>query len=222
MAETNDTENPDGVVIQETSSSIQYTGNDATLIAAGIVLPEWITDLGRWTKVIVLDVDNGFLVLKDGKKSKKGRLDTNENRAKGLVSILRLLDGYLTISKYRTVEEKHKIDAVAKIEFEKRMEGWRLEREEEEKKEKADRSYKPQSSGEFRNDCDRMFKTAMSVINAYMEEGGFVYTNESLSKINHAFSDLRSVLTGGGIQAKPSLQRDGNVVYLNSPLRNAV
>ena len=92
-----------------------------------------------------------------------------------------------------------------------------LKRQEEEYKETH--RYNPRSLGEFRHDCCKIFDIAMSITAVQMAEGGFAYTNESMVKISHAFAELRNVLSGGGIQAKPRLQREGNVIYLG---KNAV
>jgi hypothetical protein len=78
--------------------------------------------------------------------------------------------------------------------------------------------YKPQSAGEFRQDCCRSFDVALSVTHKRMEEGGFVYTRETMGRINRAFIELRDALADGGIQARPCLQREGNVIFLGRSL----
>jgi hypothetical protein len=76
-------------------------------------------------------------------------------------------------------------------------------------------SYQPQTPGEFRHDCCRLFDTAIDINHRRAEESGFTYSDESLRRINLALGELRLALAEGGVvPAKPLLQRDGNVVYL--------
>lgn len=92
----------------------------------------------------------------------------------------------------------------------------RARRQAEAKSSAASASYKPQLPGKFRHDWLHMVDMVMSLNQERSEECGFSFNKESTERINRAFSELRSAIAEGGVQAKPALHRDGNVVYLGT------
>lgn len=69
--------------------------------------------------------------------------------------------------------------------------------------------------GEFRHEYIRLFDVAMDINLRRSEESGFAFNDDSLRRINKAFSELRRALAEGGVvPAKAPMRQDGNVVYL--------
>lgn len=69
--------------------------------------------------------------------------------------------------------------------------------------------------GEFRHESIRLFDVAMDLNHRRSDESGLAYNEDSLRRINHAFSELRRALAEGGVApTKSTLMRNGNVVYL--------
>ncbi len=75
--------------------------------------------------------------------------------------------------------------------------------------------YKPKSPGEFRHDWLHMVEISMSLNLGRAEKCGLCFNEESMARINRAYSELHRAIEGGGvIQSKSDLHRDGNVIYL--------
>lgn len=93
------------------------------------------------------------------------------------------------------------------------------ERERAKVKHERDMAYKPLSRGEFRRDWLNMVDMAMSVNEGRSEGCGFSFNKESMDRINRAFTELRSAVAEGGVQATAGPQRqpfqsNGNVVFI--------
>lgn len=89
-------------------------------------------------------------------------------------------------------------------------------KEAKEKEAAAAYAYKPESPGEFRHDWLRMVDISMQLRQERTPECGFSFNKESTERIVRAFSELRRAIVEAGVQAKPALHRDGNVVYLGT------
>lgn len=103
---------PDGVrLCVDFDNYIAYTGADSALIASGIIRREWIADLGRLTRRIVLDADGAYAIVGEGLR---GTL-AGVQREHGAYCIKRGNDGSLRVDCYRTcIEERERRTATRK------------------------------------------------------------------------------------------------------------
>lgn len=85
-----------------------YKGPAEALISAGLIQPEWIVDLGKHTRAIVLNADGNFTMpYPEGKRGSY----THEDRRRGLTTIKRAQQpNSLLVTKYRTKEEERELD----------------------------------------------------------------------------------------------------------------
>lgn len=94
---------PDGVqVCVDLGSYIAYAGAESALITGGIIRREWIAELGRLTRRIVLGADGSHVIVGEGLR---GTL-AGVQREHGAYGIKRGYDGSLRVDCYRTCSEE--------------------------------------------------------------------------------------------------------------------
>lgn len=93
---------PDGVrVLRDWHDSVTYAGTDSALIAGGLIRREWIADLGRATRRIVLNADGNYVIVGEGMRGTVA----GAQREHGAYGIKRRYDGSLQVDCYRTCSE---------------------------------------------------------------------------------------------------------------------
>lgn len=93
---------PDGVqVLSDRNDSITYAGADSSLIAGGLIRREWVVNLGRATRRIVLDANGDYVIVGEGMRGTVSGVQ----REHGAYGIKRRYDGSLQVDCYRTCSE---------------------------------------------------------------------------------------------------------------------
>ncbi|MDP1682711.1 MAG: hypothetical protein Q8L39_13190 [Burkholderiales bacterium] len=184
---------------------LECDGNFESLAAYGLLRADWLPGIpgnNKLRQTIIFGDDGPRLVIgnRRGSKITPSHIVIVRKSARRYVVIVSLTaDQNKFLDEY--VEERR-----------------RRENEKQMQRESQIYAYKPQSPGEVRHDCLRLFYAAMSVNNARLAESGFHYDQDSKDRINKAYGELRRALAEGGIvQGASGLTRDGNVVYLNHP-----
>lgn len=99
---------PPGItLVNDYCSGPIFKGRAEDLIVAGLIWPEWIVDLGKLMRAIVLNADGSFTMpYPDGKRGSYH----DEARARGLTTIKRAQSpDYLLVQRYRTKDEEREI-----------------------------------------------------------------------------------------------------------------
>lgn len=184
---------------------LECAGSFEALAAYGLLMADWLPGIpgnNKLRQTVIFGDDGPRLVIgnRRGSKITSSYIVIVRKSARRYAVIVPL-----TTEQYKFIDEHYQEHARRKNE--KRMQ-----------RESQIYAYKPQSPGEVRHDCLRMFDTAMSVNNARLAESEFHYDQDSKDRINKAYGDLRRALAEGGIvQDASGLTREGNVVYLNHP-----
>lgn len=93
---------PVGVqVLHEWHDNIAYVGTDSALIVGGLIRREWIANLGRATRRLVLDANGDFVIVGEGMRGTVSAMQ----REYGAYGIKRRHDGLLLVSCYFTSSE---------------------------------------------------------------------------------------------------------------------
>jgi hypothetical protein len=129
MNNLNHADLPPGIsILREWGGSILYVGSENAFLAAGIISPEWINGLGRFTRQIAINPSGGFVILGEGKVKRI----TYKHREHGAFTIKRNYDDIITVTRYRTIAEQRAFEKAQadKWESERRQEAWKKAKEE--------------------------------------------------------------------------------------------
>jgi hypothetical protein len=107
MTNSDSTELLDGVSEVHGSRNKQtFVGDESVFISAGWICPEWLTGLGSQGRQIAFDAKGGFSIVHEG----RGSALTHQHLEGGAVSVRRLADGLLQLTKYQTMTERQECD----------------------------------------------------------------------------------------------------------------
>jgi hypothetical protein len=180
----------------------QLDGSTSAMLTLGLLRPEWMPGLpgNNITSQIVVFNENGpSLIHGNLRGARKG---------KSWLQIYRNSRITTFVSYTPPLDQRQQLNiAVDEV---------RARRQTEVKSTTASASYKSQSPGEFRHDWLKMVDMAWDLNQGRSRECGFSFNKESTERINRAFGEFRRAITEGGVQAKPALHRDGNVIYLGA------
>ncbi|UCV09147.1 hypothetical protein [Dechloromonas denitrificans] len=125
MADVEHTNLPHGVSIRRDHPwLIEYTGTEQALIAAGLLKPEAIEGLGRFTRQFTLSPNGSLSIIGEG----KGNRISYRHRDLGAYAVKRLFDGNISLSKYRTRLDEMAINHAnrERLKKEAQQETWQL------------------------------------------------------------------------------------------------
>ncbi|MDD5177376.1 MAG: hypothetical protein PHQ05_13240 [Sterolibacterium sp.] len=184
------------VHISEMPSRVSYRGTQTALLAAGIVLPEWLEGLGRYARYIALNPEGGFLIIGEG----RGRHISNAHRELGAVSIKQYPNGMMCVDKFRTAhEERLQLAKYAKKESDKSSFG---------------KAATPCSQEQARDKYSYIIEGTIGALGEYMQAVAYVFTPTSLNRIHRAFEELRLAFADGSmVPVVPKYRTDGNVIH---------
>lgn len=177
------------------------------MLAAGFIRPEWIDGLGTHSRFIAITSGGGFTITGEG----KGRHFTHAHRERGAITVKRLADGMMLVSKWRTAGEEKAMDAAreAKWKEEREQQAWKLA-----KVARGERDFLAEWKASIAGELDSIGRLA---------EGKLVYTGfpeitlgaDALARVKKSIEQLRRAIAEATPRAN-DLEIKSNVITLRS------
>ncbi len=204
---------PPGVLlVYDYAAGPVFNGTAQALIAAGLIQPEWIVDLGKNSRAIVLNDDGSFAMpYPEGKRGSYSK----EDRRRGLTTIKRAPEeGQLFVTKYRTKDEEREIKLRNREEWERKQ---ALERKMEEERRRArDHDHKEVKRRATLEARAEIAGEHLDELNALMGRttGDLAFTAESTARILRLLGELRRAFAEAQVTPlEPKPRADGNVIF---------
>lgn len=177
-----------------------FRGRPEAMLAHGLLRPEWMPGFpgnNITSQIVIFNEDGPSVIHGNLRGARKGKSWLKISRNSRITAFVRYTP---------PLEQRQPLNtAVDKVRLRRKTEA-----------NAASASDQPQSPGAFRRGFLHFTDLAMSLNQAHMAEYKFCFNKESTARINRAFSELRRAIEEAGVQAKPGLHRDGNVIYLGA------